>query len=205
MREEATVNLQTRVINILTKPKVEWPVIAAEQTSVGALYSGYIVLLAAIGPVCSFIGMSVFGAAIPLMGRLGYGPAYWLATAIVTYVLGLVGVYVGALVIQKLAPTFQSEPNFIQALKLVAYGSTPTWVAGVFNLIPPLAILGILAALYGIYLFYLGVTPLMKTPQDKVIPYMVVSAIVIIVVYVVISVVTGAITGLFFARPALGI
>ncbi|MBE3072321.1 MAG: YIP1 family protein [Acidobacteria bacterium] len=199
------MNLQKRIINILTKPKEEWPVIATEQTSVAALYSGYIAPLAAIPPVCSFIGMSVFGAAIPLFGSLGFGPAYWLTTSIVSYVLGLVGVYVGAFVIQKLAPTFQSEPNLIQALKLVAYASTATWVAGIFSLIPPLAILGILAALYGIYLFYLGVTPLMKTPQDKVIPYMVVAAIVIIVVYVVISVVTGAITGLFFVRPRLGL
>ena len=122
-----------------------------------------------------------------------------------SYVLGLVGVYIGAFVVQKLAPTFQSEANFLQALKLVAYGSTPMWIAGVFNLIPPLAILTILASLYGIYLFYLGVTPMMKTPSDKVIPYMVVSAIVIIVVSIVVSLLTGALTGVFFARPRLGI
>ena len=199
------MKLQTRVINILTKPKEEWPVISAEQTSVGALYAGYIVPLAAIPAVCMFLGYSVFGAAIPFSRAFGFGPAYWLSQAIASYVLGLVGVYIGAFVIQKLAPTFQSEANFLQALKLVAYGSTPMWIAGVFNLIPPLAILTILASLYGIYLFYLGVTPMMKTPSDKVIPFMIVSAIVIIVVSIVVSLLTGALTGVFFARPRLGI
>jgi len=199
------VKLQTRVINIVTKPKEEWPVIAAEQTTMGALYTGYIIPLAAIPAVCSFLGLSVFGAAIPFANVLGVGPAYWLSQAIVSYVLGLVGVYIGAFVIQKLAPTFQSEANFLQALKLVAYASTPMWVAGVFNLIPPLAILTILAGLYGIYLFYLGVSPLMKTPSDKVIPYMIVSAVVIIVVSVVVSLLTGALTGAFVGRPRLGI
>ena len=199
------MKLQTRVINILTKPKEEWPVIAAEQTAIGALYTGYIIPLAAIPAVCMFLGYSVFGAAIPFAGALGFSPAYWLSQAIVSYVLGLVGVYIGALVVQKLAPTFQSEANFLQALKLIAYGMTPMWIAGVFNLIPPLAILTILASLYGIYLFYLGVTPMMKTPSDKVIPYMIVSAVVIIVVSVVVSLLTGALTGAFVGRPRLGI
>jgi hypothetical protein len=197
------MNLQTRVINILTKPKGEWPVIAAEPASVAALYTGYIMPLAAIPAVCTFLGFSVLGSALTFLGVLGFGPLYWFAHAIVSYVLGLVGVYVGAVVIQKLAPSFQSEANFLQALKLVAYASTATWVGGVFSLIPPLAILSILAGLYGIYLFYLGVTPLMKTPQDKVIPYMVVAAIAIIVVYAVVSLLTGWFTGIFFAGPRI--
>ena len=125
--------------------------------------------------------------------------------AIVQYVLGLVGIYVAAVVIDKLAPTFQSQSSTIQALKLVAYASTATWVAGVLNIIPALSVLGILAGLYGIYLFYLGVSPLMKTPSEKVIPYMVVSAIVIIVVMVVVGVCATAITGAMFVGPRLGL
>ena len=59
---------------------------------------------------------------------------------------------------------------------------TPVWIAGVLNLVPLLAVLGIIAALYAVYLFYLGLPPVMATPAEKVIPYMVVSALVIIVV-----------------------
>jgi len=77
----------------------------------------------------------------------------------------------------------------------VAYASTPVWIAGVFNLVPMLAFLIIFAALYSVYLFYLGVPVLMKTPQDKVIPYMIVSVVVIILVYVVISLVLGVFGG----------
>jgi uncharacterized membrane protein len=193
------------VINILTKPKEEWPVIAAEQTTVGALYSGYIVPLSAIPAVCGFIGMGVLAAGISLFAGIGFGPMYWLTQAIISYVFGLVGVYLAAIVIQKLAPTFQSEANLIQALKLVAYASTAGWVAGVLSIIPPLAVLVLLASLYGIYLFYLGVAPLMKTPQEKVIPYMVVSAVVIIVVYFVVAACTGVVMGIFYARPRLGL
>jgi hypothetical protein len=68
------VNLQTRVINILTRPKEEWPVIAGEQTTVADLYSGYIVPLSAIPAVCGFIGMGVLAAGISLFSGLGFGP-----------------------------------------------------------------------------------------------------------------------------------
>ena len=53
----------------------------------------------------------------------------------------------------------------------------------------------LLAALYAIYLFYLGLAPVMKTPADKVVPYMIVSAIVIVLVYVCVGAIIGAIAG----------
>jgi len=199
------VNLQTRVTNILTKPKGEWPVIAAEPATVAGIYSEYVMILAAIGPICTFIGMMVFGVSLPLVGTYRIGFAQGLTTLVFSYVLALVGIYVTAFVIQKLAPTFQSQPDLIQAFKLVAYSSTPSWVAGVLYLIPQLGPLVLLAALYGVYICYLGMAPVMKTPQDKVIPYMVVAAIVIIVVMLVMGAISGALTAAFFGMPKPGI
>jgi hypothetical protein len=203
-QEEADVNLQTRAINILTKPKEEWPVIAAEPGTIAEIYSGYVMILAAIPPVCSLIGTTVFGITLPILGTYRIGVAQGLTTAVLSYVMALLGVYVAAVVVQKLAPTFQSEPNLVQAFKLVAYGWTASWVAGVLYIFPALGLLALLAALYGIYIFYLGVAPLMKTPQEKVIPYMVVAAVVAIVVTLVLGVISGAVTTVFFGVPRLG-
>jgi hypothetical protein len=195
------VDLQARVVNILTKPKDEWSIIAAEQTDVPTLYQSYIAILAAIPPVASFIGLSIVGVSLPLVGYYRYGFVHGIAMGVVQYVLALAGVYVSAMVIDKLAPNFQSESNPIQALKLVAYASTATWVAGILNLVPALSVLGILAGLYGIYLFYLGVGPMMKTPPEKVVPYMVVSAIVVIIVAFLVGTIAAALTGAMFVGP----
>src|SRR5437773_8895225 len=62
------MNLVSRTKNILLSPKQEWPVIDDEATSVGGLYIGYIVPLAAIGPVASSIRMALFGISVPSMG-----------------------------------------------------------------------------------------------------------------------------------------
>jgi hypothetical protein len=189
------MDLQTRVINILTRPQTEWTVIASESTDVATLYKSYIMILAAIPPVATYIGMTVFGISLPLMDRYRVGAVQGFTSAVVQYVLSLVGVYVASIVIDKLAPTFKSQSNAMQALKLVAYASTASWLAGALSIIPALSPLAIVGGLYGIYLFYLGVAPLMKTPSDKIIPYMVVSAVVVIVVMFVTGVVATAMTG----------
>lgn len=190
-----TPALTDRVTRILKDPKAEWPLIEAEATTTEKLYRSYIAPLAAIPPIAAFIGMSIIGISLPFVGRYREGIFSGIAYAIVSWVLALVGVYVAALIINKLAPTFDSTPNDLQALKLVAYANTAAWVAGVFNVIPVLGVLAMLGGLYSIYLFYVGLPVMMKTPAAKVVPYMVVSALVLIVVFFVMALVAGALTG----------
>src|SRR5207245_7554200 len=86
------MNLISRTKNILLSPKQEWQVIDDEATSVGGLYIGYIVPLAAIGPVASGIRMALFGISVPSMGtyRVPIGAA--IRQGIAQYVMALVGV-----------------------------------------------------------------------------------------------------------------
>ena len=188
-------NLQARVTNILKQPTSEWPVIAAEPADAASLLQGYAAPLAAIPAICRWIGFSVIGMSVPFVGTFRVGIVRGLANAIVYWVFALVGAYIAALVIEKLAPTFKSSGGTIQALKLVVYASTPVWVAGVLSLIPSLSPLIIIAALYAVYVFYLGLPHLMHTPSDQVIPYMVVSALVMVVVTVCLGIVTGIVAG----------
>lgn len=191
------MSLVNRVTNIALRPKEEWPVIAAETATVGSLYSGFIVPLATIAPICTFINLLIFGQHIPIL-NVTYRPAIGLllTSLIVGYILTLIGVWVTALIVEKLAPNFQSSGDLTQALKLVTYSQAPVWVAGVLNLIPYLGILTIFVGLYGLYLAYLGLTPVMKTPPEKVVPYLIVVILVSIVVWVAIGLVTSAIIGM---------
>ena len=75
-------------------------------------------------------------------------------------------VYAVALIIDVLAPSFRAERNFSAALKLSVYSFTPVWLAGIFILIPGLRFLSILG-LYGLYLLWTGLTPLMEVARDK--------------------------------------
>jgi amino acid transporter len=188
-------DLTVRATNILKQPAAEWPAVAADPTDAATLMQGYAAPLAAIPAICRWIGLSVIGMSLPFVGTYRIGIVRGFANAIVSWVFALIGAYIAALVIAKLAPTFKSSGGMIQALKLVVYASTPVWVAGVLNLIPALSPLIIIAALYAVYLFYLGLPHLMHTPSDQVIPYMIVAAIVVVVITVCLGVVTAMVAG----------
>ena len=166
----------------------------AEPGTIQSLFVGYAVLLAAIPAVASLIGSLVFG-----YGWFGvtYRPPLMnaLSVAVGTYVLSLVGLAVLALVIEFLAPQFGGEKNRIQAFKVATYSMTAAWVAGVFQLLPALAIIAALGGLYGLYLLYLGLPVLMKAPAEKALTYTIVVIVAAVIVNVVIGSVLGAMTG----------
>jgi len=181
---------------ILLHPKQEWLVIEKESTTVGDLYRNYIAPLAAIGPLAAIIGLSVFGIRIPVSGRyrIPFGTA--LMSGIARWVLALIGIFVLAIIIDALAPSFSGQRSRIQALKLAAYASTAAWCAGIFALVPALAFLGVLG-LYSLYLLYSGVPVLMKVPQEKSPVY----TLVVVVSAIVLFVIIGWIAGSFVPAP----
>lgn len=193
------MNIIARVKGILLRPKEEWQAIAGEATTIGELYKSYVVLLAAIGPAASIIGMSVVGISMPLMGTFRMPITTSIASAAVHYVLTLAGVYALALIIDALAPSFSGEKNLAQAFKVAAYSYTPGWVAGIFAIIPALSVLGILG-LYSLYLLYLGLPVLMKSPREKSLSYTIAVIVAAIVIFVIIGIVSRA----FISFPAPG-
>ena len=188
-------SLVARARALITKPADEWPVIAAEPATPADLMRGWAVPLAAIGPVAGFIHGQLFG-----FGAFGisYRPGIvaGLSTLLVSYVLGLIGVVVLALVAQNVAPRFGGVADRTSAFKLVVYGSTAAWAAGVFQLIPGLGLLGILG-LYSLYLYYLGATPVMRVPQDKAAGFTAVTILAAVLLYIVVGAVSSAFLGIF--------
>ena len=183
-----------RIKSILLQPSATWDVIDTEPATIAGLYRGYVIPLAAIPAVCTAVGMLAFGIGGIFGVTFRPSPVWLIAQAIVSYVLGLAMVYVMALIIEGLAPSFGGTKDRIRAFKVAAYALTASWVAGVFGLIPMLGIVALLGGLYTLYLMYLGLPKLMKAPQDKAMPYFALVLVVAIVVGIVISSITGRIT-----------
>lgn len=192
----APVSLVERVKNILVTPKTEWPRIDAEPATIGSIYTGYVLILAAIGPIALLIGQQVFGYSA---FGVTYKPpiATSVGSAVLTYILSLVSVFVSALIIDALAPSFGGTKDQVKAFKVAAYSATAAWLAGIFQIIPMLAFLGIVG-LYSLYLLFVGLPMLMRVPADKAVGYVVVVIIVQIVLYFVVAMIVGALVLAFF-------
>jgi hypothetical protein len=105
---------------------------------------------------------------------------------VVDYVLSIVGVFALTMIISLLAPTFGGQKNDVQALKVAAYGSTPWFVAGVFHLIPQLALVRVLVSLYTVYLVFSGVPIVMKPAKDQAMGYAIVAVLGAVVVALIV-------------------
>jgi len=188
------MNLVSRAQAFILKPKDEWVKVKGESTPVMPLFMSYAVPLAAISYIAMFIGEALIGYRVPFLGWIHVPPVRALLHAVVFYVLALASVYAWGIIINALAPTFGSKPNLENAMKLAVYSATPLWIGGIFNILPFLSWLGFLLGLYGLYVMYLGFkTPLMDTPAEKVVGYLVVSIVVYVVIFAVVAVIIGAI------------
>jgi len=170
---------------MIVSPKLEWPEIANETTEPAKVLTGYAIPLIAIGPIASLIGGQLFR---PSFAGISLQVSFTTAvtTAVISFVLGIVGLFVIAFVANALSPKFGGRDNFHAAFRLVAYSMTAVWAAAIFGLIPALSILSIVG-LYSLYVFAVGAKPILGVPEDKAVAYTAVTVVIAIVVTVVLA------------------
>lgn len=164
------MNLVDRIKGILIEPRSEWVKIAAEPATVASLYTGWIMILAAIGPLALLVSL------------------HSIQLAIAQYVLSLIVTFLLALIVDSLAPSFGGAKDFVASLKLTAYSYTAAWLAGIFHLLGMFGgVLVLLATIYAFYTFFLGAPVLNKSSASKAVPF----TLVIVLCGIVLGVLAG--------------
>jgi hypothetical protein len=178
------VNIVDRAKNMILKPKQEWQVIDGETHTVKDLYLHYAMILAAIpawprsSASRSWAGRPA--VAVPHPDRIGRRDDDREVRAVAR-----LGVRAGAH--HRRAREQLRQPEELHA-GVEALGLFNDRRVARRDLLDPaaLSILGLLG-LYSLYVLFLGLPILMKTPEDKVVPYFVVILIAAVVVHVVIG------------------
>ncbi|MBS1577523.1 MAG: YIP1 family protein [Bacteroidetes bacterium] len=179
------MSLIDRAKNMIISPAKEFDVINGEQPDTGKIITGYVLPLAGAAAVAAFIGYGLIGVDFGVLKISGTNWGLYYALNIL--INAVISVFICAFIIDGLAPSFGSEKNMGRSVQLVAYSYTPAWIGGLLSILPSIAFVGSLFALYGLYLLYLGMPKLKKTPEDKHIGYFVVALIITIAVYLVIG------------------
>ncbi len=180
------MNLIERVKNILLTPKTEWDVINGETATTQSLLMGYVLPLSIVAAAGSLLKGLLFAGAV--------GLKFFIITAAIGFIAAVVSFFITVLIVDMLAPSFGSEKNMGKSAQLVAYSGTPSYIGGLLSFIPVIGwIVSLAAWVYGIYLMYLGIGPLKKTPEDKKVVYMVVAFLIMIVLYFILVAILGAV------------
>ncbi|WP_414902008.1 Yip1 family protein [Sphingomonas flavalba] len=192
-----------RAKRLLLTPAEEWRAIDAEPMTVAGIVKGWVLPLAAIGPVAGLVGGLVFGhSLLGITYRPSIGAA--LGTAVAGYIATVVGTIVLAFIIDALAPSFDGTKNRVQAMKVAAYAATAGWLAGIFQALPAISWLGLLG-LYSLYLLYVGLPLLMRAPAAKALGYTVVTVIAAVVLFVVVGMVAAGVGRMLAPAPLIGV
>ena len=116
--------------------------------------------------------MAVIGVSVPFAGSVRMPMASSLSAALMGFVFAIIGVFVMALIVNAWAPFFSGRATSREALKVAAYTSVPGWIGSFFGLLPVLGVLiGLVAAIYCIYVLYLGLPLVMRAPKERATGY----------------------------------
>jgi len=182
--------IQQRILNICLKPRQEWDVIAGETSSTADLLKNYALPLVGIGAIAVFIGLSFVGISAGPFAQYRVPVGTGLAAAVVEFGRQIATAFILSVIVNELAPKFGGEKNSAQALKVAVYSLTPAWAVAVLWILPSLGALVSIVSLYGIYLLYLGLPRLMKSPPEKSVNY----TVVVVACGIGVAIVTGLIS-----------
>ena len=109
---------------------------------------------------------------MPFAGNVRMPMAAGLSAAVMGFVFSIIGMFLLAVIVNLWAPFFNGKRQLSQALKVAAYTAVPGWVGSFFGLLPVLGVLiGLVAAIYCIYVLYLGLPIVMRAPRERATGY----------------------------------
>ena len=163
-------------------------VIAAAPPDPVGLSLRLILPLAAIAPVSKLAVWSLL---------LGYiDPRTAFLSGLVSYALNLAAVYLLVFIAARLAPYFEGEARPAEALTLVAWAATASWIGAIFHVVPVLGVLSVLASLYSLYLLFCGAPTLLAVPPQRALTYTAAVGLAALGLFVLISAGIAAVFGI---------
>lgn len=157
------------VIGVFTHPKKEWEVVRDTKCNLIECYVKHVLLLAAIPPICAFIGATKVGWSIgDKTFRLT--EASTLPMAIGFYLFSLLAIYIMGRSIHWMASTFDAEVSIEKAVLVATQIVTPLFLSGFIALVPIpwlIMLVGIVAMGYTVYLMYTGIPIVLNIEPEK--------------------------------------
>lgn len=188
-----------RAKSILLSPRAALEKLKSEEISSLELLRSYVAPLVAAGAVAKLLGGTIVGHSLPFVGT--FRDPFFSALVFQTlFALALIAVLWGsAQILATLAPKFNGSAEPLRAFKWVVFAATPALVGALLLIVPSLGVLGILFALYGLYLFFVALPAFCTVPSEKRTPYLATSLGGTLVLGLIVFLVVG----LFAPKPPI--
>jgi hypothetical protein len=108
--------------------------------------------------------------------------------------------YIGAFLVQKLAPLFQGQASSSRAFSLIAHAALPGLFASVLTIYPPLGMLSMVLGIVSLYALYQGVSKMTTVAENKRLAF----TASLVASMILVSLAMGALSTLFISSPTPG-
>ncbi len=190
-----------RVKLVLLKPSECWDTIASETANIPHIARSLVVPLAVISSACQFIGLQLFGFSFPGLGTWRPPLFSSLAWHIVTVILQVGIVFVGAIVVERITKLFKGDTTRERAYSLLAHSMIPGAVGGILGLIPFMSIFSFIFAILGLFTLYNGSTKMTTVPESKKLLF----TLAMVVSLIATSLAVFFVASLLIAQPVPGL
>lgn len=171
-----------RIAGIVLHPNAEWERIAVEPVPIDVLVTQFILPLALLAPISTYIGIRWFNATWDEdMGFLVPANEAFVAAA-TTLVASIGSVFALAGIFVLLAPLYGSARDYRAALKVATFGAVPILLAGATLFLPVMALVGLVGLSHSLFLYWLGVHKVLHVAPKHQAEFVGISLLLLIVV-----------------------
>ena len=145
-----------RIVYLFLFPEKEWKIIAAENNSSKSVYLKFVVPLLCLMTIATIVGTWINTS------RELYSAAFVICRIAILWASASTGLFVSALVANGVQE--ENKPYF----QLIAYSLSATYIVIVLVSLMPFFKEFIVLAFYSFYLFWQGITHLLKVDSEKI-------------------------------------
>lgn len=153
---------------LLYAPGKAWQAIADAAPSTPRVFCLHTIPLSIIPAACWYVGVTQYGWEIA-GDTMRLTTASALPMCIMFFFACVFGVLFLSFMVKWMSTTYGDQADLAKGVRLISYTATPFFVAGLLGLYPILSldiIVGLVVAVYCIYLLYAGVAPIMNVARE---------------------------------------
>lgn len=184
--------LYQRTTNLILRPERAWQIIYSENRPISGIRGSFVLPLVTLAAVSAILGSLLFTHG-------GLSLFYPVFLGIRYFILLMALVYMSAVIVNEITKALDLGKDFVRAFKLVGYSLGPFFLCQIVSLLFESLLFINLLALYGLYIFWLGMEKMTAPPEHKKMPLMIASWVSIIGTYIVVNwVLKTVIDGIYF-------
>jgi hypothetical protein len=177
-------NIYNRTRTLIVRPQQAWQEINFEKRTKREAILEYLLPMSVVIGICTMLG-SLFFADIE--DSISFG--YVLINGVISFLIVFLEVILAGWLITEISESFDAKVDSNMIFSLVIYSHAPFFLALAISRLFPQLLFLMITGIYSFFVFWLGISNLLRIDEDKKIIYLFLSSLIMILLFLLLSVI----------------